>query len=342
MVLPRLRGLLDFYAIREDDPALATAQFQALARRILVLYATLMLNAGALAYARYGTAPDWLILWPPLVLTVLCIARTGTWIRSANRVPDEREAFARLRAINVFTAVLGIAFSGWATVLIVGGDLTSDMHVLFFLTVTMMVCVQCLAHLRTAARLLVTIAAPLALYFLIFGEFMLQIMIFNYLIVLAGQLVVQNFAYRDFCHLVGLTKENGRLAHTDALTGLPNRRSFVAQLEEAVGRAAAGGERFCVGVIDLDGFKPVNDSLGHRAGDDVLREVARRLQGEGLGRAARFGGDEFGLIVEGDADLDALGRRICALPTSCARAWRRSAPRSALPAFPMRRAAPRR
>ncbi|MCJ2029809.1 EAL domain-containing protein [Methylobacterium sp. J-043] len=313
MVLPRLRSLLDFYAVRENDPVLAAAQFQALARQILVLYATLILNAGALAYTHYGTAPDWLTLWPPIVLTVLCIARAGAWIRSARRVPDEREAFARLRAINVFAAVFGVAFSVWAMALIVDGDLASDMHVLFFLTVTMLVCVQCLAHLRTAARLLVTLAMPVGFYFLIFGEFMLQVMIFNYLVVLAGQLVVQNFAYRDFCHLVGLTEENGRLAHTDSLTGLPNRRSFVAQLEEAVGRAEAGGSRFWVGVIDLDGFKPVNDSLGHRAGDGVLREVARRLQGEGLGRAARFGGDEFGLIVEGDADLDALGRRICAL-----------------------------
>ena len=313
MSIPGFARLIDLYAVRENDPVLAAAQFQALARQILILYAILGLNAVLLAYTHYGMAPDWLTLGPPVVLVAVVGGRSLAWMRAARRPPEGREAFVRLRTINLFTVIIGVAASLWATLLFGHGNAASDMHVAFFLTITMMFCVQCLAHLRSAANILTTIALPYCVYFLIVGEPLMKLTIVTYIVVLIGSTVMQRFAYRDFCHLVGLTEENGRLALTDALTGLPNRRSFVAQLEETVARETRAGGRFGVGVIDLDGFKPVNDSLGHGAGDAVLREVARRLEGAGVGWAARLGGDEFGLIVEGEADLDALGQRICAL-----------------------------
>lgn len=107
--------------------------------------------------------------------------------------------------------------------------------------------------------------------------------------------------------------EARQLADFDALTSLPNRRNFFAALDDL----AKAGAAFDLGLIDLDGFKPVNDIYGHAAGDAVLVEVARRLTaaGDGRVRAARLGGDEFALIVEGGADavtLLALGDRLCA------------------------------
>jgi diguanylate cyclase (GGDEF)-like protein len=86
----------------------------------------------------------------------------------------------------------------------------------------------------------------------------------------------------------------------DALTGLPNRSLLVDRLEAALGRSTR--ERLDVGVLycDLDGFKEVNDSAGHAAGDAVLIEVSRRLLGsvrEG-DTVARLGGDEFVIVVE--------------------------------------------
>ncbi|UUP18205.1 sensor domain-containing protein [Nitratireductor thuwali] len=92
------------------------------------------------------------------------------------------------------------------------------------------------------------------------------------------------------------------LARHDALTGLPNRRVFAETLENAVSRARRDSVSYCVMIVDLDRFKPVNDINGHAAGDVVLREIATRL-GD-LSRAgdvvARLGGDEFGIIVESD------------------------------------------
>lgn len=97
------------------------------------------------------------------------------------------------------------------------------------------------------------------------------------------------------------------LAHHDPLTGVANRKRFRKMLEERVA-AARPGRKCALVLVDLDGFKPVNDRFGHAAGDAVLGEVARRL-GQGLRAGdlvARLGGDEFALLVAGIEDDEQL------------------------------------
>jgi two-component system cell cycle response regulator len=90
-----------------------------------------------------------------------------------------------------------------------------------------------------------------------------------------------------------------RLAVTDPLTGLYNRRYLDAHLQSALARAAANDKPVCVLIFDIDHFKAVNDTYGHDAGDDVLRDFADRLRAgvRGIDLVARYGGEEFVLVM---------------------------------------------
>jgi diguanylate cyclase (GGDEF)-like protein len=94
------------------------------------------------------------------------------------------------------------------------------------------------------------------------------------------------------------TREREHDSLHDALTGLPNRRLFQLRLDEAVGRLPGAADHASVAIIDLDGFKEINDTLGHACGDAVLIEVAQRLDrtADGSMIVARLGGDEFGVL----------------------------------------------
>ena len=97
------------------------------------------------------------------------------------------------------------------------------------------------------------------------------------------------------------------LARHDALTGLPNRRVFSAELQAALNRAQSGGMTCSVLLMDLNDFKKINDLDGHLVGDTVLCEVAQRLLAtiRGNDMVARLGGDEFVIIAEGEEELQA-------------------------------------
>jgi diguanylate cyclase (GGDEF)-like protein len=112
----------------------------------------------------------------------------------------------------------------------------------------------------------------------------------------------------------GLEAANKQLRHLathDALTSLPNRVLLDDRMSQAIVHAERAGEGFAVCVLDLDRFKLINDSLGHRAGDDFLKQVARRLTSvvRSVDTVARLGGDEFVLIIS-QARLPAEAERV--------------------------------
>ena len=134
---------------------------------------------------------------------------------------------------------------------------------------------------------------------------------------LTGRPVYDSF--KNFCgfrgHGTDLTEKRrseqqvSRLAHYDSLTGLANRVQMSQALEQILA-APSARERVCaVLMLDLDRFKQVNDTLGHPAGDALLKQVAQRLERAigGTGRCGRLGGDEFQVIIPGDQDRTKLG-----------------------------------
>lgn len=121
--------------------------------------------------------------------------------------------------------------------------------------------------------------------------------------------------HQDITELQRIEAQVAHLAHHDALTDLPNRTTLRTKIEEAMARVNRG-EEVAVMCLDIDRFKAVNDTLGHPAGDELLKTVAKRLRSsvrEG-DTIARLGGDEFAIVQVGGEqpkDSTALAQRIC-------------------------------
>ena len=107
--------------------------------------------------------------------------------------------------------------------------------------------------------------------------------------------------FTDISHLKQHEEELSRIAHFDALTGIPNRVLLADRMQQGKSQTRREGNMMAVCYLDLDGFKAINDSLGHKAGDDVLIEVAQRILKtiRGGDTVARLGGDEFVVLLLG-------------------------------------------
>ena len=296
------------------------------------MYAMVLVNSLALAWTHAKTAPLALTLGFPGLLALVSIGRLMIWLRTGGRQVDEAGARRMLRQTLVFAGVLGCGFTFWAFALFPYGDAFAQAHVMFYMAITSIGCVFCLMHMRAAAFLLTTlVVGPITVFLIASRNPVLTAIGVNLALVALTMIIILLIAYRDFSRLVKsrtdlqhrkaqierLSDEYQRLAHLDGLTGLPNRRRFFEHLAEAIASAQASNASFAVGVIDLDGFKPVNDAYGHAIGDQVLIEAGARL---GLEHGAplfiaRLGGDEFGLVVGADLNLGglhALGGSLCA------------------------------
>jgi diguanylate cyclase (GGDEF)-like protein len=119
-----------------------------------------------------------------------------------------------------------------------------------------------------------------------------------------GALIVDSAGMRQAAqaHVAQLSHQ----AFHDSLTGLPNRSYLLERAEQAVGRAAENGTRAALMLLDLNGFKEVNDTAGHQAGDLLLQQVAKRLLGAVRDDdvVSRLGGDEFAILLSRDPDAD--------------------------------------
>jgi diguanylate cyclase (GGDEF)-like protein len=113
-------------------------------------------------------------------------------------------------------------------------------------------------------------------------------------------------------------RELERMALFDPLTGLGNRNLFQARLEHAVALVRRRGDSACLQIMDLDGFKAVNDTLGHHIGDEVLRVIGQRLGsiGRNADTIVRLGGDEFAFLMDTGATREgalAVAKKVIAI-----------------------------
>jgi diguanylate cyclase (GGDEF)-like protein/PAS domain S-box-containing protein len=130
-----------------------------------------------------------------------------------------------------------------------------------------------------------------------------------------GRVIGASVTARDISEKKAVERRLHRLAYFDPLVELPNRVQLEDQIRQAVAVAAASGQAFALHYVDLDNFKDVNDSLGHVAGDGMLKEVARLLEalcqhGDSVGR---LGGDEFGILqrmIRGPHESEQFAQRL--------------------------------
>lgn len=308
---------------------LPVAQYLRLRDHIPPLYGLLCINAAILAFTHRHLAPLGLTLTVPIALSLLCAVRLLVWLR-----PVEIEAITiehaqkQLRRTTRLAPLLSVSFVSWAMMLDKYGDAYEHGHVAIFIAVTLLGCIFCLSYLPAAAiTACVTVIGAYMIHCIVSGSEVMIAIAVNIALVALVMVKILRDSYGGFVNLEtthrdlagerrqaqALGEENARLAQTDALTSLPNRRFFFAMLEGLLEKSGPD-EQFCVGLIDLDRFKPVNDTHGHACGDQLLQVIGRRMLDNCPDNAivARLGGDEFGLIVIGNAnEAETVAQALC-------------------------------
>jgi diguanylate cyclase (GGDEF)-like protein len=317
----RLSGLVRWYAEIGNDPALAVAQAISLRRQLPLLYGLLLINSLAVAITHRDHAPTFLTLSVPAALFTVTTIRMFHWFGAAQRgVPDPAKARSQIRAITMLAGPVALAYCAWSLALSPYGGPFEQAHVGLYIATTVIGCIFCLVVLPQAAMLVAVAVLPAFVVMCIMRQQLIFVTIgINVTLVLGVLMRVllnsfQNFHQRvrsssilsaQHQELQRLNEDNHKLALTDSLTSLPNRRKFYADLDTLTTDAA--GAPFAVGVLDLDRFKPINDTYGHQIGDRLLVAIALRLRetASPACRVYRLGGDEFGLI---DFDVDGFER----------------------------------
>ena len=314
------------------NAALLREQYRSLARLGPYVHGIVIVAALALvgATAPTGSLLNGILL--PAALIAVSLFRLLSWFKA--RASVELEALdlvrRRVRAARVLGPTLTFAFALTTAISTWQDGVVEFALALVAVWVVAAVCAICLNMLASEASVIVVAAtAPLVVAFLARGvELTLGLAA---LVAIAACFVIRMLDenFRMFAEIVRsrfVIAERQRAAEearqaamtialTDDLTGLPNRRCFQSLLADRIRTATETGEPFALGLIDLDGFKPINDVHGHPVGDQILRQVAERLAKamDGRGSAARIGGDEFAVLCNGIGARDeaiALGEEI--------------------------------
>lgn len=314
--------------------ALLQERYGTLQRQIPLLYGIALVNFLGLLFA--SGAAGFSYFSPANLLVLFVMVRLVHWVRTlGRRLPPER-IMIELRRTLILSALFSIGFAYSAINLFDQTPADRQDLVILFAGLAAVGCAYGLTSFPAAARM------PLLLFGLPFAAWLAisphpaHIWVgLSFILIILLTLRLVNLHNEGFVQLVrsrsevekereralraerAAVAEKARVRHaadSDPLTSLPNRRAFINALGARL--ESRRGPDFVLALLDLDGFKPINDTFGHAAGDAVLIEVAARLKEVAGGRAlaARIGGDEFGLILPGGDELamTQAGERVCA------------------------------
>lgn len=245
-------------------------------------------------------------------LVVLAVVRTTVWVRRgrAELAPEKVSSALRWSTRVAFSSL--VAMGAFASVTFATGAFSRSTLIPISLAFGSMSVAHCFATLRpTAVAALMLGIVPSSVTMLVLGDFDARVLS---VAMLSVAVLMIHFVAGQFDQLVTelqLQREVHDLANTDALTNLPNRRALGALMEKAL----TARESFAIALLDLDGFKGVNDRLGHLAGDTLLRVVGQRLVSScgARGTVGRLGGDEFLVMFHAVQDVADVNTRVTAL-----------------------------
>lgn len=313
-----------FYRLDCGDMGLVRAQFRDLFRQIPLLYSILVGNVVAVTVAAWHIDAPILGRAVPVLLCTVCATRAVWWWRRKFSDFSDAEIVRHMRNMCWLTGILAATVVGWILALYPYGNSTDHANFIFFLSITQICCVFCLMPVRSAALSVASIGiGPIVAYFLYADDGRMAMQAMNLALVGLGMVVVLTRYNRTFADLIHsqrdlrlrqidaerLSEENRRIALTDALSGLPNRRALIDRLEDIHGRSVQGPVSVAILFVDLDGFKQINDNFGHELGDAIIRHISREFSALIPPGAVlyRMGGDEFSILLESaQAEFEAM------------------------------------
>jgi diguanylate cyclase (GGDEF)-like protein len=287
-----------------------------ISHRLPLLYLVVIFNIASLTLRFCDKAPIALLAGAPLLVGYAAI-RTVHWLPARTARRSLAAQRADLNNLAQRAGVSGLAFVAWALSLYPYGDANAAGLIQLALAITMVSGILGMAHSPPAAlRLAAAYTIPASVFFLAVGHpgavYVAMIQLFG----VAMLLWITHGQHRDFIRLelsrqmlarrerqtALLASANHLRATVDHVTGGMNRCAILARLEYELEREA--GSRPWLALVDLDGFKHINDTYGHAAGDHVLRTVGARIGAiGGVIAHGRLGGDEFAILL--DAALSA-------------------------------------
>ncbi|ASK87244.1 sensor domain-containing diguanylate cyclase [Sphingorhabdus sp. SMR4y] len=288
--------------VRDEFAILSATRLQSQSR---ALFLAMFLTIPFVLYASSVGAEPWIRYGMPLAMGSCCLIGFLSLIkdRNASGSPDLARKF--IAEATFFSAAICGLVSIWCVLSYVHAPEDMKLFYPFTLAMGSLTTIYTLATIRLAAILNIIIGImPITIILLLSRDPLAWS-------AAASLIMVTTFLYRlitqqndQFIHMLLLQNDMSKLAHTDPLTGLFNRRVLAENLARQINEQDV--ERtFSVALVDLDGFKPVNDQFGHAVGDQLLVEVAKRLRkacGDN-GIVARMGGDEFAVLLSPDSAI---------------------------------------
>jgi diguanylate cyclase len=296
--------------------ALRLAQFNSVRRQAPMLLVVAALNTSIImAICAHDGLPLLTYGWMA-GLVLYCTLRAFHLHRVMAR-PIAPEHMPGLLKINVTMALGMITGLGiMSSVTFVAGTFSSETMIPISLAFGATSIAHCLYTLRPAAiGTLIMGMVPQSIVMILFGGFqslMLGIATLTVAVLMIRFVIAQ---YDQLITSLCLEKQNYNLANTDPLTGIANRRAIMTLLAQEHAERIKDNAQYGVALLDLDGFKGVNDTLGHHTGDALLQQVASRLAKSALpcDRVGRLGGDEFIILFRNLTQAEEVSARATAM-----------------------------